>query len=128
MAFYKIQINACNKTTLHILKNEIDLILPKCYEGRKSKRGIFSTIISGFIGLAYEGISSFQHNRGHKALHKVVHTMTSKVDIQRNRLIHLEDTLVMHGVYDAEALKRLIKNVHVYTVDNPCMKIYLQDR
>ena len=28
MAFYKMQINACNKTAHHILKNEVDLILP----------------------------------------------------------------------------------------------------
>ena len=26
MAFYKMQINACNKTAHHILKNEVDLI------------------------------------------------------------------------------------------------------
>ena len=49
MAFYKIQINASNKTAHHILKNEVDLILPKFPEGRKSKRGIFSTIISGLL-------------------------------------------------------------------------------
>ena len=40
MAFYKMQIKACNATTHHILKNEIDLILPKFYEGQKNKRGI----------------------------------------------------------------------------------------
>ena len=33
MAFYKIQIKACNSTAHHILKNEVDLILPKFYEG-----------------------------------------------------------------------------------------------
>ena len=60
----------CNKTAHHILKNEIDLILPKFSEGRKSSRGMFSTINSRFVGLAFEGISSFQHNRRHKALHK----------------------------------------------------------
>ena len=82
MASYKMQINAHNKNH-HILKNEVDLILLKFPEGRKSKRGIFSTIISGFVGLAFEGISSFLHNRRHKALCKAVHAMSSKVDIQR---------------------------------------------
>ena len=33
MAFYKMQIKACNNTTHHILKNEVDLILPKFPEG-----------------------------------------------------------------------------------------------
>ena len=42
MAFYKMQIKACNSTTHHILKNEVDLILPKFYEGQKNKRGILA--------------------------------------------------------------------------------------
>ena len=82
--FYKMQINVCNKTAQHILKNEVDLILPKFPEGRKSRRGIFSTIISGFEGLVFERISSFLHNRRNKALHKEVCTMSFKADIQRN--------------------------------------------
>ena len=38
-SFYKLQINACNKTAHHILKNEVDLILPKFPQGIKNKRG-----------------------------------------------------------------------------------------
>ena len=38
MAFYKMQIKACNATAQHVLKNEVDLILPKFYEGQKNKR------------------------------------------------------------------------------------------
>ena len=108
MAFYKMQINAHIKTAHHILKNEVDLILSKFPVGRKSKRGIFSTIISGFVGLAFEGISSLLHNRRHKALHKAVCVMSSKGDIQRNKLMHLEDTLVMYGVYNTEKLEKII--------------------
>ena len=41
----------CHNTTAHnILKNEVGLILPKFYENQKSKRGIFSALILGFIG------------------------------------------------------------------------------
>ena len=76
MAFYKMQIKASNNTAHHILKNEVALILPKFPKGQKSKRGIFSTIISGFVGLAFEGISSFLHNRRHKVLHKAVKAMS----------------------------------------------------
>ena len=39
MLFYKMQINARNKRAHHVLKNEVDLILPKFPKGRKSKRG-----------------------------------------------------------------------------------------
>ena len=38
--------------------------------------------------------------------------MPSRVDIQRNRLIHLEDTLVINRVYNAKTLEKLIKTVH----------------
>ena len=112
MGFYEMQINVCNKTAHHIIKNEVDLILPKFPEGRKTKRGIFSMIISGFVGLAFEGISSFLHNRRHKALHKAVQAVSSKADIQRNKLMHLEDTLLMYGVSNVETLDKLIKTVH----------------
>ena len=99
MVFYKKQIKACNNTTHHILKNEVDLILPKFPKGWKSKRGIFSAIITGFIALAFEEISSFLHKKRHKALHKAVKAMSSQTDIQRNKLVHLENTLVMYGIY-----------------------------
>ena len=38
--------------------------------------------------------------------------MSSKADIQRNKLMHLEDTLVMYGVCSAEMLEKHIKTVH----------------
>ena len=63
MAFKKMQIKACNTAAHHILKNEVDLILPKFYKEQKNKRGIFGAIVSGFIGLAFEGISSFLHHK-----------------------------------------------------------------
>ena len=112
MAFYKMQIKACNNTAHHILKNGVDLILPKCNDCCKSKRGIFSAIITGFIGLAFEGISSFLHNRRHKALHKAVKAMSVTRDMQRNKLIHLENTMVMYGIYNVETLENLVKTVN----------------
>ena len=88
------------------------MILPKFLEGRKSKRGIFSANISGFVGLAFEGILSFLHNRRCKGLCKAVSIMSIKTGIQRNKLMHLENTLVMYGVYNAETLEKLINAVH----------------
>ena len=75
MTFYKMQIKACNTTAHHILKNEVDLILPKFYAECRDKRGIFSAIISGFIGLAFEGISSFLHHKRHNALQRAIKTV-----------------------------------------------------
>ena len=115
MAFYKMQIKTLNKTAHHIIKNEVDLILPNFPKGQKRKRGIrgiFSAVISGFVGLAFEGILSFLHNRRHKALHKAVKAMSIQTDIQRNNLMHLDNTLVLYGVYNAETLEKFVKTVH----------------
>ena len=38
--------------------------------------------------------------------------METKVNIQHNKLIHLEDSIIMYGVYNAETLEKLINTVH----------------
>ena len=107
--YYREQISSFNCTVDNILTNDISLILLKCPKIRKEKRGIITSLLSGFIGLAYEDISSFLHNRKHKALHTAVKAMETKVNIQHNKLIHLEDSMVMYGVYNAETLEKFDK-------------------
>ena len=85
VTYYKRQITSYNKIAHNILKNKIDLILPQI--PRTQKSGIITTIVSSFIGLAYEGISSFLHNKRNKALHKVVKAMDSKTTCQHKNLI-----------------------------------------
>ena len=63
-------------------------------------------IISGFIGLAFEGISSFLHHKRHKGLHKAVKAMSISTDVKRNKLVHLENTLVMYSIYNVEMLEK----------------------
>ena len=75
---------------------------------RKEKRGIVTSLITGFIGLAYEGISSFLHNRRHKA----VKAMESKSNIENSKLIHLDNSMVMCGVYSTETLEKLKNTIH----------------
>ena len=43
----------------NILEEEIKLLLPQVQS--RQKCGIITTLVSSFIGLAYEGISSFLH-------------------------------------------------------------------
>ena len=58
--YYKRLIKSYNNTAHNILKNEINLIVSQV--PGKQKYGIITTLVSSFIGLAYEGISSFlQH-------------------------------------------------------------------
>ena len=47
--------------THNILEKEIKLLLLQVE--RKQKHGIITTLVSSFIGLAYEGISSFLHHK-----------------------------------------------------------------
>ena len=111
--YYRKQIEYYNQTASDILTNETDLILPTFTKNNRQKRGIFTPLITGFIGLAYEAISSFLHHKRQKALQKVVHVMENKVDIQHNKISHLEDSLVMYGVYNSDTLEDLINTVHI---------------
>ena len=94
----------------NILENEINLILPQVL--RKQKHGIITMLVSSFIGLAYEGISSFLHHKQKKALHMAVRAMDNKATIQHNKLMQLENSMLMHCVYNAETLEKLINTVH----------------
>ena len=69
-------------------------------------------LVSSFIGLAYEGISSYLHHRQNKALHKAVNAMDRKADIQCNKLMQLEDSMLIYGIYNVETLGKLITTVH----------------
>ena len=61
---------------------------------RVQKCGIITRLVSSFIGLAYEGISSFLQNKRNKALQKAITAMDSKADIQCNRLMYLENSML----------------------------------
>ena len=74
--YYKKQIDYYNWTAFEIITYELALILPLIWptfpKQKRQKRGIMTSVITGFIGLAYEGISSFLHYKRQKALHKAV--------------------------------------------------------
>ena len=99
------------------MANDIGKILPKFLTDHRHKRGailasLLGSVASSIIGLAYEGISSFLHHKRHKALHKAVAVMDKKTNIQCNRIHHLEDTMIMYGVYNSDTLTDLIDTVH----------------
>ena len=98
VVYYKRLIKSYNHMAHNILENEINLMLPQV--SRKQKHGIISTLVSSFIVLAYEGISSLLHHKRNKALHMAVKAMDSKVSIQCNKLKQLENSMLMYGVYN----------------------------
>ena len=70
VTYYNKIINSYNNTTHNIFEKEIKLLLPQV--NRKHKQGIITTLISSFIGLAYEGISSFLQHKCNNTLHRAV--------------------------------------------------------
>ena len=107
--FYKKQIEYYNCIAYEILTNEIGLILPTFPKEKRPKRSILASVLEGIasriIGLAYEGISIFLHHKRHKTLNKAVKVMERKTDLQCNKIHHLEDTMIMYGVYNSDTLR-----------------------
>ena len=56
VSYYSRLIDSYNKTAYNLLQNEIRQLLSQI---SRQKCGIITTLVSSFIGLAYEGISSF---------------------------------------------------------------------
>ena len=80
VTYYNKLVNSYNKTAHNILETEIKLLLPQVSKWQKC--GIITTVVSSFIGLAYEGISSFLQHKRNNALHKAVNAMNNKANIQ----------------------------------------------
>ena len=78
----------------------------------RQKHGLVTTLVSGFIGLAYEGISSFLQRKPDNALKRAVLAMDSEINAQHNKLLKLDNTMLMYGIYNAEMLEKLINTVH----------------
>ena len=109
VSYYRKLVNSNNKTAHNILENEIK---PLLLQISRRKCGIITTLVSGFIGLAYEGISSFLQQKCKNALQKAVDAMSNQASIQHNRLMKLDNTMLMYGIYNAETLEKLINTVH----------------
>ena len=108
VSHYSKLIKSYNATVYNILVNEIRLLLPHI---SKQKCGIISTLVSGFTGLAYEGISSFLQRKCEDALQKAMIAMNNEADFQCNKLLKLDNTMLMYGIYNAETLEKLINTV-----------------
>ena len=96
---------------------EISLILPNFPKDRKEKRSIIASLVPSFIGLAYEGVSSYLHYKRQKALQKAFMAMENKVFTMKQNF-YLEDSMVMYGIYNSEISEKLIR-----TCSGPLLKL-----
>ena len=117
MYFYKHQVEYYEKMVYEILVKDIGLILSKFEDREKNikqkhqKRQIISALISGFIGLAFKGSSSFLQHKQEKALQQAMHTMNKRINIEQNIDFHFEDSMIMYGVYNVDTLGKLMQMV-----------------
>ena len=111
-----------NDTIYNILENEIKPLLPQI---SRQKHGIVTTLVSGFIGVDYEGISSFLQRKHEDAIQKAVLAMNNEADIQCNRLLKLDNTMLMYGIYNADTLEKLINTVQeIHNVTSSHEKLF----
>ena len=106
--YYSKLITSYNTTVHNILVNKIRPLLPQI---SKQKHGLITALVSGFIGLAYEGISSFLQRKCNDALQKAMIAMSGEAEFQCNKLLKLDNTMLMYGIYNAEMLEKLINTV-----------------
>ena len=65
----------------NILTKEISLILQNYQKQKRVERGIVTSLVTSFIGLAYEGISCYLHNKRQKVLWKAFEAMKNNVNL-----------------------------------------------
>ena len=86
---------------------------PKFSKEQKEKRGITTSLVTGFIILAYAGISNYLHNKRQTALKKPFIAIENQVNLERNTIFHFEDSMVMYGIYNSEIIEKLINTIHM---------------
>ena len=77
--------------------------------------------------MAYEGISSFLQRKCKNALQRAINAMNmnNEASIQHNRLMKLDDTMLMYGIYNVETLEKLINTVHeIHNVTSSHEKLF----
>ena len=94
----------------------------------KQKCGIVNTLVSGFIGLAYEGISSFLQRKCKDALQKAMIAMNSEADFQCNKLLKLDNTMLTYGICNADTLEKLINTVQeIHNVTSSHERLFAEE-
>ena len=95
-----------------ILTKEISLMLQNFPKNRKENRGIITLLVTGFIGMAYEGTSGYLHNKTQAPLKKKIVSIGKQLNLERNKIFHVEDSITMYSISNSDTLEKLINTVH----------------
>ena len=63
--------------------------------------------------MVYEGISSYLHNKRQKDLQKAFDAIEREVNLERNKVFHLEDSMIMYGIYNVEIVEKLFNTLEI---------------
>ena len=70
---------------------------------------------------------SFSENTKN-ALQRAVNAMGNEASIQCNKLMKLDDTMLMYGIYNVKMLEKLINTVHeIHNVTSSHEKLFAED-
>ena len=109
ISYYSKLIKSYNNTVYDLLEKKRKPLLPT---KPRQKGGLVTTLISGFIGLAYEGISSFLQRKWNSAKKRAVSAMGNEIETQCNKFLKLDNSKLMYGLYNADTLEQLINTIH----------------
>ena len=58
-------------------------------------------------------------------MHKAINAMSNQANIQHNKLMKLDNTMLMYGIYNAEMLEKIINTVHeIHNVTSSHEKLF----
>ena len=83
--FYKKKNDSYNWTAHELLIKEVSLILPNFPNDIIEKRSTIASLVTSFIGLVDEDMSSYLYNKKQKALHKAFVAMENKANLQQQQ-------------------------------------------
>ena len=107
VSHYSKLIKSYNATAYNILTKEIRLLLPHI-----SKKMQYSKYTSfRFYWVSLWGYIQFSSKKHEDALQKAMIAMNNEVNFQCNKLLKLDNTMLMYGIYNAETLEKLINTV-----------------
>ena len=100
-----------NDTVYNYLEKELPSILPKFPD--RPKRGIFTFLTGGLIGMAVEGVKYFIHQRRMKAMRKAYEELSTKQNIQKNQLYQYKQDLLLYGKYSIGTTDEIIDGLNL---------------
>ena len=68
-------------------------------------------MISGFIGLSYEFISSYLDLKRQQTLKNAFSVMKRNLNLAKNRIFHLGEYVIIYGIYNAESIEKIVKAI-----------------